>query len=90
MGTDSGEARPELSELDRQILDFERQRWKYAGAKDAAVREQFGMSPTRYYQVLGALIDRPEALAYDAQLVGRLARLRDARRGARSPGSMTG
>ena len=44
------------------ILDFERQWWKYAGAKEQAVREKFDMSSTRYYQVLNALIDRPEAL----------------------------
>ncbi|HWU23718.1 MAG TPA: DUF3263 domain-containing protein, partial [Nocardioides sp.] len=51
-----------LSERDRGILEFERQWWKYAGAKETAVREQFDMSSTRYYQVLNALIDRPEAL----------------------------
>ena len=41
------------------------------------------MSGTRYYQVLNALIDRPEALAYDPMLVKRLRRLRDASRAAR-------
>ena len=51
---------PALSERDREILDFERQWWKYAGAKETAVRDKFDMSSTRYYQVLNALIDRPE------------------------------
>ena len=50
----------ELSERDRDILEFERQWWKYAGAKEQAVRDKFDMSSTRYYQVLNALIDRPE------------------------------
>ena len=50
-----------LSERDRGILDFERQWWKYAGAKESAIRDKFDMSSTRYYQVLNALIDRPEA-----------------------------
>jgi hypothetical protein len=64
-----------LSERDRSILDFERQWWKYAGAKESAVREKFDMSSTRYYQVLNALIDRPEALEHDPLLVRRLRRL---------------
>jgi hypothetical protein len=74
----------ELSERDREILAFERQWWKYAGAKEQAVRELFEMSATRYYQVLNALLDRPEALAADPMLVKRLRRLRSARQRARS------
>jgi hypothetical protein len=74
----------ELSERDREILNFERQWWKYAGAKEQAVREKFDMSSTRYYQVLNALIDRPDALAFDPLLVRRLRRLRAARQKARS------
>src|SRR5918911_502847 len=68
-----------LCRRDREILAFERQWWKYAGAKEQAIRELFGMSATRYYQVLNALIDRPEALAVDPLLVKRLRRLRDTR-----------
>ena len=74
----------ELSDRDREVLDFERQWWKYAGAKEQAVREKFDMSSTRYYQVLNALIDRPDALAHDPLLVRRLRRLRAARQRARS------
>ena len=66
------------------MLDFERQWWKYAGAKEQAVREKFDMSSTRYYQVLNALIDRPEALAADPLLVRRLRRLRATRQRQRS------
>lgn len=73
-----------LSERDQGILDFERQWWKYAGAKEAAVRDKFDMSSTRYYQVLNALIDRPEALEHDPLLVRRLRRLRAARQRQRS------
>jgi hypothetical protein len=36
-----------LSQRDREILAFERQWWKYAGAKEQAVRELFDMSATR-------------------------------------------
>jgi hypothetical protein len=74
----------ELSERDREILAFERHWWKYAGAKEQAVRDLFDMSATRYYQVLNALLDRPEALAADPMLVKRLRRLRAARQRARS------
>jgi hypothetical protein len=73
-----------LDERDRAILEFERQWWKYAGAKEQAVRDLFGMSATRYYQVLNALIDRPDALAHDPMLVKRLRRLRASRQRARS------
>ncbi len=75
---------PTLSERDRAILEFERQWWKYAGAKETAVREKFDMSSTRYYQVLNALIDRPEALESDPLLVRRLRRLRSQRQRQRS------
>ena len=73
-----------LSERDRRILDFERQWWKYAGAKEQAVRELFEMSATRYYQVLNALIDSPAALTHDPMLVKRLRRMRASRQRARS------
>jgi hypothetical protein len=74
----------ELADRDRAILEFERQWWRYAGSKEQAVRELFGMSATRYYQVLNALIDRPEAVAHDPMLVKRLRRLRSSRQRARS------
>lgn len=73
-----------LSERDQRMLALERQWWKYAGAKEHAIREQFAMSATRYYQLLNALLDRPEALAHDPMLVKRLRRLRSARARARS------
>lgn len=74
----------ELSTRDSEILEFERQWWKYAGAKEQAIRDLFDMSATRYYQVLNALLDRPEALAADPMLVKRLRRMRAARQRQRS------
>jgi hypothetical protein len=74
----------ELSERDQRILEFERQWWKFAGAKEQAIREQFDMSATRYYQLLNILIDQPASLAFDPMLVKRLARMRAARQRARS------
>ena len=74
----------ELPDLYRQVLEFERQWWKYAGAKEQAVKELFDMSATRYYQVLNAIIDTPEALAADPMLVKRLRRMRASRQRART------
>ncbi|MFT4202079.1 DUF3263 domain-containing protein [Gordonia sp. (in: high G+C Gram-positive bacteria)] len=73
-----------LSRREHEILSFERQWWKYAGAKEDAIKELFGLSATRYYQVLNALVDRPEALAADPMLVKRLRRLRASRQKARA------
>jgi hypothetical protein len=73
-----------LSCREREMLAFERQWWRYAGAKEQAIREQFGYSATRYYQDLNNLIDRPEALAADPMLVKRLRRLRSGRQRARA------
>lgn len=70
----------ELSEQEAAMLDFERQRWKAAGARDAAIRDLFGLTPTRYHQLLDALIKRPEALSADPVTVNRLQRLRQRRR----------
>ncbi len=81
---DHASATAELSERDREIIAFERQWWKYAGAKEQAIRELFDMSATRYYQVLNALIDNPAALEADPMLVKRLRRLRASRQRARS------
>jgi hypothetical protein len=73
-----------LSRREREILAFERQWWKYAGAKEQAIRELFDMSATRYYQVLNGLIDKPDALAADPMLIKRLRRLRSSRQRARA------
>lgn len=76
-----------LTETERRMLAFEGRRWKYPGAKEAAVRTRFDLSITRYYQVLNALIDRPEALAHDPLGVRRLRRLRAARKAKRTAAS---
>jgi hypothetical protein len=81
---DDDEAVDGLTRRDREILAFERQWWKYAGAKEQAIRELFDMSATRYYQVLNNLIDTPAALAADPMLVKRLRRLRASRQRQRS------
>ncbi|MEK2489179.1 DUF3263 domain-containing protein [Kitasatospora purpeofusca] len=72
-----------LDARDRAVLALEARSWRTAGAKERAVREELGLSSTRYYQLLNGLLDRPEALAHAPVLVNRLRRVRDARRAAR-------
>jgi uncharacterized protein DUF3263 len=74
----------ELTLREQEILAFERQWWKAAGAKDQAIRELFAMTPTRYYQLVNRLMDKPEAMRADPMLVKRLRRLRSGRQRARS------
>ncbi|HVF12788.1 MAG TPA: DUF3263 domain-containing protein [Actinomycetota bacterium] len=72
----SDEPAKTFGDRERKILEFERYWWKYAGAKERAIREQFEVSATRYYQLLNEIIDMPDALTYDPILVKRLQRLR--------------
>ena len=72
-----------LSDLEMKILEFERSWWRYAGAKESAIKELFDITPTRYYQILNDLIDREDALLASPILVKRLRRLREARTTAR-------
>ena len=69
----------ELSDRDRAILTLEAAWPRHSGMKEETVRAQLGMSPARYYQLLGRLIETEEALEFDPLLVRRLRRLRDAR-----------
>lgn len=81
-GVDTPAAAPaarELSARETAMLAFERAWWRRGGIKEEAIREEFGISTARYYQLLGALIDDPAALVEDPMLVKRLHRLRDAR-----------
>jgi hypothetical protein len=73
-----------LNSRDQQMLALERQWWKYAGAKEQAIRELFDLSATHYYQILNTLIDTEDALAHDPMLVKRLRRLRTSRQRART------
>ena len=79
-----GSPRAPSRERDRAILAFERDWWRHAGAKEEAIRSQFGLSAARYYQLLNILIDSPDAVRHDPMLVRRLQRARDARTRARA------
>jgi len=73
-----------LTDLERRILEFERNWWRFAGAKESAIKELFDLTAPRYYQLLSDLIDRADALEAAPMLVKRLRRLREARMSART------
>lgn len=75
---------PGLSELERAILRCEAQWWARAADKEDAIRGELKLSPTQYYQVVGRLLDRPEAMEFDPMLITRLRRMRDERAESRS------
>ncbi|MFG3588100.1 DUF3263 domain-containing protein [Streptomyces sp. NPDC047990] len=73
-------AMEELGARERAVLAMERRGFAGPGAKERAIREQLGLAPVRYYQLLNALLDDPRALAHDPVTVNRLRRVRDTRR----------
>jgi hypothetical protein len=73
----------ELSVRERAVLALERRSWAGPGAKERAIREELGISPVRYFQLLNALIEDERALREDPVTVNRLRRLREARRDRR-------
>jgi len=78
------EAVSTLTDLELRILEFERNWWRYAGAKESAIKELFDLTPPAYYQALNNLIDRDDAFLAQPMLVKRLRRLREARTTSRS------
>jgi ribosomal protein S12 methylthiotransferase accessory factor YcaO len=84
MAEDDLTAADALDERERDMLDFEREWWKYAGAKEQAIKARFDLSTTRYYELLNRLIDRDDAVGYDPMLVKRLRRLRAQRQRQRA------
>ncbi len=79
----SASASAGLSARARAVLALERRPWAGPGAKERAIREELGMSPVRYFQLLNALIEDERALREDPVTVNRLRRLKEERRGRR-------
>lgn len=68
-----------LDDRDRALLDFEETAPSLPDVKNEAVRRAFGLSPTRYYQILNGLADSAAALEYSPVVVRRLQRMRNSR-----------
>ena len=69
-----------MTDDEKRMLDLAGLRWNYAGNLEQAVRDEFGISLTRFYQRINQLIDTEEALAHSPVVVNRLRRLRTPRR----------
>ena len=78
-----GMENPELDRRERDVLALERRGFSGPGAKERAIREELGLAPVRYYQLLNALLDDERALSFDPVTVNRLRRVREARRSER-------
>ena len=63
----------------RNLLAFARRHLQRRDVGDLVGRE-LGLSPTRYFQLLLAMLERPEVAATDPELVTRLRAMRDRRR----------
>ncbi|OKK07274.1 DUF3263 domain-containing protein [Streptomyces sp. CB02400] len=77
------EAGAGLARREQDILALERRGFSGPGVKERAIREELGLAPVRYYQLLNALLDDPRALAHDPVTVNRLRRVRETRRAER-------
>ncbi|MGW0995137.1 DUF3263 domain-containing protein [Streptomyces sp. NPDC002520] len=73
----------ELGTREKAVLALERRSFPGPGAKERAIREELGLPPVRYYQLLNALLDDERALAHDPVTVNRLRRVRESRRSER-------
>ncbi|MET8632457.1 DUF3263 domain-containing protein [Streptomyces sp. NPDC004096] len=73
----------DLTARDKAILALEGRSFTGPGAKERVIREQLGLAPVRYYQLLNALLDDPRALAHAPVTVNRLRRIRASRRAER-------
>lgn len=73
-----------MTDTEAAVLAFERKWWRAAGAKEAAIVDELGLSAVRYYQVLTRLLDDREALSAEPVLVKRLRRIRDSRQRGRA------
>lgn len=69
-----------LAQREQDILALERRSFAGPGVKERAIREELGLAPVRYYQLLNALLNDPRALAHDPVTVNRLRRVRESRR----------
>ncbi|WP_433674595.1 DUF3263 domain-containing protein [Microbacterium gorillae] len=73
-----------LSPRDIAILDLESRLPVHSARKEEEIEAALDLSAVRYYQLLGRLMDAPEALAHDPLLIRRLRQLRDADRARRA------
>lgn len=73
-GGDGDDGAPSsLTAQEREVLRIESQAWKYTSAKERAMRERAGLSPTDYYLLLRELVQDDRARREFPALLSRLA-----------------
>jgi len=75
-----------LTDAQCALLDFERTWWQLPQRKTEEIRRRFGFSSSSYYRALYALVDLPDAAAYDPLTVRRVRRRREQNRRERIEG----
>lgn len=78
-----------LTDLERDVLDVERDWWLSAPSKRQAIQERLSLSPGAYYGLLRRLAGSPDAVAYDPLVVHRIRRRLIRRRRDRYEGGPT-
>lgn len=73
-----------LDDDEKAMLELADAHFKYPGAREARMREQFDLSPTLFWLQVDRLLNYPPTLAWNPMLTGRLRRLQEKRRRARS------
>ena len=73
-----------LSDTDRAMIDLAGEFWRHEALREAAMRERFDLTPTRFWQRVNTLIELPEALMHSPIVVNRLRARRAGARGRRS------
>ena len=73
----------ELGEWERTVLRFAAEH-HLSGRYVERVEQHLGCSAARYLQTLTAMLDRPEVLVAEPELIGRLRALRDRRQRLRA------
>lgn len=68
-----------MSDDDKALLDLAGTFYAEESGRVAAMHSRFGMTPTRFWQRVNALLSSRDALEHDPVTVNRLRRLRSAR-----------
>jgi hypothetical protein len=70
----------ELTDRQRDMLDFERTWWQFDDLRDEHIRARFDCSADEYYAELNQVLELPGAMAHDPLVVRRFQRRRLRRR----------
>lgn len=75
-----------MTDDERTAIRLAAAHYRWAARRNADVREQLGMTPTRFWQYVGGLIERADVVAQMPVEVRRLRRLREQRAEVRRMG----